>query len=243
MKRIPTTIVHLFPIDSADKVKALLSALQAELVASNADLRALKTSKALHRIAASMQCASWSEFLAKLTRHQFETTLQQVYGLSDTYADAAYQSLTNTSRMSGDGVAVAHNYCRQFKIHPVNALPENEVTSGALQGDKNTPYGQDPHQVLRAQSALTELCEQIEQGDTPEIYGIGSVFEISLILSSSCSAHLTIDPYSAEIIKGQVREKGFAVGTAEMTPHQRNLIAKHFEQEIKEAILELQESR
>lgn len=239
MKNIPTAIVDLFPIDSADKLKALLDALQSELIASNADLRTLKKSKSLHRVAASMQCTSWSEFLAKLTRHQFEETLQRVYGLSEAYADSAYLTLSDKSRMSGDGATVAHDYCRRFHIAPASASPAQEVAESEVVA----PYGQDPKQMRQAQATLEELCEQIAQGDNPDFYGVGAVFEITFVVSSSCNAHLTIDPDSGEIIKGQIREKGFSVGTAEMSVYQRELIAKHFEEEIQIAILALQESR
>lgn len=240
MNHIPAPIIELFPIDSADKVKAVLGALQAELVSSNSDLRTLKNSKALHRMAAAMQCDSWSQFLAKLTRYQFETTLQTQYGLSDSYTDAAYLSLSDASRMSGDGCTVAHDYCRRFNIQPSIPALGVQVTAPVVQGDKPAHYGQDPRQVHQAQTLLAELCQQLEQGETPELYGIGAVFEITFVISSSCSAHLTIDPYSGEIIKGQIREKGFAVGTAEMNVYQRELFAKHFDQEIKDAIRDLQ---
>lgn len=241
MKHIPAPIIELFPIDSADKIKAVLAALQAELVASNTDLRTLKNSKALHRMAAAMQCDSWSQFLAKLTRYQFENTLQTQYGLSESYTDAAYQSLNDAIRTSGDGCTVAHNYCRRFNIEPLAITQDvQSAVTPATQDEKPAHYGQDPRQVHQAQTLLAELCEQIEQGESPELYGIGAVFEITFVISSSCSAHLTIDPYSGEIVKGQIREKGFAVGTAEMNVYQRELFAKHFDQEIKDAIRDLQ---
>lgn len=108
------------PLETRDSFSTFITELGKVCQEENLDIRTLGHQKRLHAVSKALGYTNWHHLKSLLDKKEFIETMETYYGMSDKYADAAWNTLHSSAIDGGQPAKTAAiNYCLRFNISPL----------------------------------------------------------------------------------------------------------------------------